>query len=121
MLGYRVEIKGSEYVLDFGPRTLAIFARKNGQDLDAITGGFTLDLYGIILLTYFAIREGHRRWATEDDTAPPQNFSEDTVSDWFEEDPSCAGRVLELYYKSQGLTPTKEEKEQAEDLGKDPA
>jgi len=97
--------------MDFSTRTLALFARKNNQDLDAITGGFILDLLGIITLGFVSIKEGARK----NGETLPKGFDEDMFGDWIDEDPGLAGRVLEQYYISQGLKQTDKEKE---DVGK---
>lgn len=109
---YKIEVNGEELSLDFSTRTLAIFARKNQISLDEITGGFHLDLYGILLLFYFAVREGARK---SGETLPP-NFSEDLISDWIDKDPALAGNFLKEYYSSQGLTMTSEEAKDVEKI-----
>ena len=98
--------------LDFSMSTLALFARDNGEDLNTMVNGMTLDLLGIIKLTYYAIDEGARR----DNKDLPEGFDWRMVGDWFTEEPLLAGKVLSLYYDSQGLTITDEESEEVEKL-----
>lgn len=108
---YAIKIDGQEWPLDFSMATLALFARENGDGLNALTSGFTMDLLGIMKFMFISIQEG----CAKNGKPTPKGFTWRMVSEWFEADPELAGKFLSQYYESQGLTQTEEEKE---DLGK---
>ena len=108
---YKIQINGQEWPLDFSMATLALFARENGDGLNALTSGFTMDLLGIMRFMAIAVSEG----CAKQSKAVPNGFSWRTVSEWFEADPELAGKFLQMYYESQGLKMTDEE---ADEVGK---
>jgi hypothetical protein len=105
---YKIKINEKEWPLDFSMATLALFARENGDGLNALTSGFTMDLLGIMRFMAISVQEG----CDKKKQKLPDDFSWKTVADWFEKDPELAGKFLTLYYESQGLKLTEDEGDQ---------